>query len=196
MKKFLLILALATFSFANAQKGSILVGGNIEYTSKTTDFQVGEAKSNTFSFSPKVGYQFNDNWTVGGEFTVASSKKENGLVENKVNGFRLGAFVRYSVPLNATFSVFADLGAGFQNLKDKTYTTLGNTTSTAKMKADGMYVGITPALFINMKKGFGLNFSIGGLGYETLSYDNNGPDVNDFYFNFGKTVNIGISKNF
>jgi hypothetical protein len=196
MKKFLLILALATFSFANAQKGSILVGGNIEYTSKTTDFQVGEAKANKFSFSPKVGYQFNDNWTVGGEFTVASSKKDNGLVENKTNGFRLGAFVRYSVPLSATFSVFADMGAGFQNLKDKTYTTVGNTTTTAKMKADGMYVGITPALFINMKKGFGLNFSIGGLGYETLSYDNNGPDVNDFYFNFGKTVNIGISKNF
>lgn len=196
MKKFLLIATLAICSFANAQKGSILVGGNIEYTSKNVDFQVGEAKTNTFSFSPKVGYQFNDNWTVGGEFTVASSKKDNGLVENKVNAFKLGAFVRYSVPLSSTFSVFADLGAGFQNLKDKTYTTVGNTTSTAKTKADGMYVGITPALFINMKKGFGLNFSIGGLGYETLSYDNNGPDVNDFYFNFGKTVNIGISKNF
>lgn len=192
MKKFLLIATLAICSFANAQKGSILVGGNIEYTSKNTDFRVGEAKENTFSFSPKVGYQFNDNWTVGGEFTVASSKRENGLEENKVNGFRLGAFVRYSVPLSSTFSVFADLGAGFQNLKDKTYTTTG----TSKMKADGMYVGVTPALFINMKKGFGLNFSIGGLGYETLSYDNNGPDVNQFYFNFGQTVNIGISKNF
>ena len=65
-------------------------------------------------------------------------------------------------------------------------------------KADGFYTGITPALFINMKKGFGLNFSIGGLGYETLNYDISGSDVDysKFFVNFGKTVNIGISKNF
>lgn len=197
MKKFLLIATLAICSFANAQKGSILVGGNIEYTSTNSDSRFGDTKENTFGFSPRVGYQFNDNWTVGGEFSVASSKVESGSEENKINAFRLGAFLRYSVPLSSTFSVFADLGAGFQNYKNKTYTTMGNNTITSsKAKADGMYVGITPALFINMKKGFGLNFSIGGLGYQTLSFDNNGPDVNEFYFNFGKTVNIGISKNF
>lgn len=188
----LLIIALATFGFANAQKGTILVGGNIGYASETTDYNVGETKTNSFSFSPKVGYQFNDNWTVGGEFTIASSKNDQGTTEYKTNSSRFGAFVRYSVPLSQTFAVFADMGAGFQNQTNKTYTG----ANYAKSKADGMYVGVTPALFINMKKGFGLNFSIGGLGYETLSYDNNGPDVNSFYFNFGQTFNIGISKNF
>ncbi|TDW49714.1 outer membrane protein with beta-barrel domain [Flavobacterium sp. 270] len=194
MKKFLLIAAFAVCSFANAQKGSILVGGNIGYTSENTDYRIGEAKTSQFSFSPKVGYQFNDNWTVGGEFTVASSKNDQlGAAEYKTNAFKLGAFLRYSMPLSQTFSVFADLGAGFQNQKDKTY---NNNGTIDKSKADGMYVGVTPALFINMKKGFGLNFSIGGLGYNTLSYDNNGPDVNNFYFNFGQTFNIGVSKNF
>lgn len=193
MKKILLILALAMFSFANAQKGTILVGGNIGFTSEKSEFQFSETKTNTFSFSPKVGYQFNDNWTVGGEFTVASSNNETATREEKDNNFKLGAFVRYSVPLSQTFSIFADMGAGFQNAKSKIY---GPGNAFAKSKADGMYVGVTPALFINMKKGFGLNFSIGGLGYETLSYDNNGPDVSKFYFNFGQTFNIGISKNF
>jgi opacity protein-like surface antigen len=192
MKKFLLIATLAICSFANAQKGSILVGGNIDYTSKTTDFQGVERKQSEFGFSPKVGYQFNDNWTVGGEFSVSSSKDDQGMTEYKTNAFKLGAFVRYSVPLSSTFSVFADMGAGFKNQTDKSYT--GNLST--KAKADGMYVGVTPALFINMKNGFGLNFSIGGLGYETLSYDNNGRDINDFYFNFGRTASIGISKNF
>jgi hypothetical protein len=193
MKKMLVIAALAMFSFANAQKGSILVGGNIGYSSETVDYGVGETKTKQFSFSPKVGYQFHENWTVGGEFTVASAKDDNGAREIKDNDFKLGAFVRYSVPLSQTFSVFADMGAGFQNQK-RTIDGPGNDYS--KSKADGMYVGVTPALFINMKKGFGLNFSIGGLGYETLSYDNNGPDVNNFYFNFGQTFNIGVSKNF
>jgi len=189
----LLILALSVFGFANAQKGTVLVGGNIGYTSDTYDYQNNKVKSNTFEFAPRAGYQFHDNWTVGAEFKVASSKQEGDADESKFNNFKAGAFVRYTVPLSETFSVFGDLGAGFQNRKNKTYE---NGTLTSELKADGLYVGLTPALFINMKKGFGLNFSIGGLGYETLSYDNNGVDINSFYFNFGKTVNIGISKNF
>ena len=193
MKKIIVMAALAICSFANAQKGTILVGGNIGYTSDKTEYQFGEEKTNTFSFSPRVGYQFHDNWTVGGEFTVASANDDNGTREIKDNGFKAGAFVRYSVPLSQTFSVFADMGAGFQNLKSKVY---GPGNAFSKSKADGMYVGVTPALFINMKDGFGLNFSIGGLGYETLSYDNNGADVSSFYFNFGQTFNIGVSKNF
>ncbi|QSW90799.1 porin family protein [Flavobacterium endoglycinae] len=192
MKKFLVMAALAICGFVNAQKGTILVGGNIGYSSETVDYNVGETKSNEFSFSPKVGYQFNDNWTVGGEFTVASSKNDQGVNEYKTNSSKFGAFVRYSVPLSQTFAVFADLGAGFQNLTEKDY--VGNNYT--KSKADGMYIGVTPALFINMKKGFGLNFSIGGLSYDQLSYDNNGPDVSRFNFNFGQTFNIGISKNF
>ncbi|AXB56371.1 outer membrane beta-barrel protein [Flavobacterium fluviale] len=193
MKKMLLILALSVFGFANAQKGTVLVGGNIGYTSTNREFQTGKDKISQFDFSPRVGYQFNDNWTVGGEFLIGSSKSEvEGAGESKSNDFKAGAFLRYSVPLSETFAVFADLGAGFQNQKNTVYSALGDNES----KADGIYASITPALFINMKKGFGLNFSIGGLGYETLSFDNNGADVNSFYFNFGKTVNIGISKNF
>ncbi|MDW8850275.1 outer membrane beta-barrel protein [Flavobacterium sp. MMLR14_040] len=192
MKKMLLILALAMFSFANAQKGTILVGGNIGYSSENIDRPLAEVKTNTFEFSPKVGYQFHDNWTVGAEFMIQSSKTNSGEGEGKFNAYKYGVFVRYSVPLSETFSVFADLGAGFQNQKTKT----DDGTITTTQKADGIYTGITPALFINMKKGFGLNFSIGGLGYETLSYDASNTDVSKFYFNFGKTVNIGVSKNF
>jgi len=198
MKKMLLILALATFSFANAQKGTILIGGNIGFTSEKNDNQGEERKSNSFGFSPKVGYQFHDNWTAGVEFALSSSKSTSSLnsigeSESKFNAFKVGAFVRYSVPLSETFSVFADLGAGFQNQKNKDYI---NGSLTSESKADGLYTGITPALFINMEKGFGLNFSIGGLGYETLSFDTSDTDVSKFYFNFGKTVNIGVSKNF
>jgi len=193
MKKMLLILALAMVSFANAQKGTILVGGNIGYTSEKIDREITPAKNNIFEFSPKVGYQFHDNWTAGVEFSLESSKTNLGEGEGKANTFKAGAFVRYTMPLSETFSVFADLGAGFQNQKIKNYE---NGSLVSDNKADGFYTGITPALFINMKKGFGLNFSIGGLEYETLSYDNDDADYSRFFVNFGKTVNIGISKNF
>ena len=189
----LLILALAMVSFANAQKGTVLVGGNIGFTSEKIEQQGVETKNNSFAFSPKVGYQFTDNWTVGAEFGIATSKGTVLNNETKYNDLRIGAFARYSVPLNDTFSVFADFGAGFQNQNNKSYI---NDSLATESKADGFYVGVTPALFINMKKGFGLNFSIGGLEYETLSYDTSDTDYSNFNFNFGRTVNIGISKNF
>ncbi|WJS96225.1 porin family protein [Flavobacterium johnsoniae] len=194
MKKILVMAALAICSFANAQKGTILVGGNIGYTSEKSEFRFSEDKASTFTFSPKVGYQFHENWTVGGEFSLSTSDIDNADINRKDNRFRTGAFVRYTKPLSQTFSVFADMGAGFQTEKNKIYANNGN--SYVRYKGNGAYVDVTPALFINMKKGFGLNFSIGGLGYETLSFDDNGEDYSNFYFNFGKTFNIGISKNF
>jgi hypothetical protein len=192
MKKFLIVAALAICSFANAQKGTVLVGGSIGYASETRTLGNSEIKDNEFNFSPKVGYQFHDNWTVGGEASFGSSKTKQGTNEDRFNTTKVGAFVRYTIPLNPTFAFFAEFGAGFQSEKDKTYT--GPITTTAK--GDGMYVGLTPALFIDMKKGFGLNFNIGGLGYSTINYDNNGPEYKNFDFNFGRTFNIGVSKNF
>ncbi|WP_264552422.1 porin family protein [Flavobacterium sp. N2038] len=192
MKKMLVMVALAVVSFANAQKGTILVGGSIGYTSNTRTLGNNEVKNNDFSFSPKVGYQFHENWTVGGEASFGSEKVKQGTNEERFNTTKLGAFLRYTMPLNQTFAFFAELGTGFQSEKNKTYA--GPITTTAK--GDGMYIGVTPALFIDMKKGFGLNFNIGGLGYNTISYENNGPEYKNFDFNFGKAFNIGVSKNF
>ncbi|GEP51677.1 flavo-specific protein antigen FspA [Flavobacterium noncentrifugens] len=203
MKKFLLLAALAVISFANAQKGTVLVMGNIGYESTKQDQVYNEATLNTFTFGPKVGYQFNDHWTVGVEANIASSKEKHAaafpvysFTEQKNSTFAAGAFVRYSRALSETFAVYADLGAGLQNAKTTLTQTEEFGTTSATYKGNGMYVGLTPALFINFKKSFGLNFSIGGLGYETLNQDHSVSDNRRFYFNFGKTINIGISKNF
>lgn len=190
----LLILALATISFANAQKGSVLVMGNVEFNSQKTSNSALEIKSSSFIFWPKVGYQFHENWTAGIEGGVGTSKQEFiNNNESKSNIFSLGGFLRYSKPLNQTFSAYADLGLGFHNKKD---TTINETLSTIN-KGDGFYIGITPAIFFNVHKGFGLNFNIGGIGYNTFNYEGDyGSDTKSFNFNFGKAVSVGISKNF
>ena len=186
----ILVLALAVTSMANAQEGTILVGGNVGFSSD----KVGDNKSNSFEFSPTVGYQFNENMTVGLQASVLNETYEYVGGENKNNGLKIGAFYRYSKPLSELFSVFADVSAGYQTVKSETTLTGMPTTS---VKSNGFYAGITPALFINMKNSFGLNFSIGGLQYGSLKSDTT-PEVKSsgFDFNFGKTVNIGISKNF
>ncbi|MBF4517704.1 outer membrane beta-barrel protein [Flavobacterium sp. ANB] len=174
MKKLLLAVVLFVTTIASAQKGSVLLGGNVGFSSE----KIGNTKAEDFEFSPKVGYQFTDNWTAGVEGSIVNSKI-TGF--GKSETYKIGGFVRYSIPLSETFAFYTDLGAGYQN------TSLNN--------AKGMYASLTPALFINVKRGFGLNFSIGGVNYDNLDGKND-PRQERFGFNFGKTFNFGISKNF
>lgn len=180
---------LAFFGMVNAQKNTLLVGGNVGFSSLKTEVGSTEAKTNSFELAPTVGYQFNENWTVGLNSLIGTGKTDSGVSEFKTNDFKIGPFVRYSKALSETFSVYGDLGAGFQKSKEET-----GSVTTADYK--GMYIGFTPALFINFKNSFGLNFSIGGLGYSTLKDSDADVKQNSFDFSFGKTINIGISKNF
>lgn len=174
MKKLLLAVALLVVSISNAQKGSMLLGGYVGFASE----KIGDSKVENFEFSPKIGYQFAEKWTVGAEGSIMTLKTKG---REKSETYKVGGFVRYATPLSELFSVYADLGAGYQN------ESINN--------AKGMYASLTPALFINMKRGFGLNFSIGGLNYDNIDSKNT-PREERLGFDFGKTFNIGISKNF
>lgn len=202
MKKILIVLALTVVSFANAQKGTYLVSGNVSFWSNKDSNQGSESTNKNFNFSPKVGYQFNDNWTVGAETGFSSSKNEYIFSENVPNNqeritknFSAGAFVRYSKSLSQTFLLFADLGAGYKNSKE-TYTYLLYPQNNSKNTFDGFYASFAPGLFLNIKNNFGLNFGIGGLTYSNTKSDQNNASNSNFYFNFGQSFNIGLSKNF
>jgi opacity protein-like surface antigen len=197
MKKVLVILAMALVSVANAQKGTVLLAGNVAIGSTKDSNISGNQKTNDFTFAPKIGYQFSDNMTVGIESSIGSTKTTTTPAsgtssETKQDNLNLGAFLRYSKSLGGAFSAYADLGVGMQSAK-----TSNNTPGSTAVKYNGFYVGVTPAVAIDLKKSFCLNFSIGGLGYNTWKDDTTNPTTtNNFGLTFGKQVNIGISKNF
>nr|WP_294925221.1 outer membrane beta-barrel protein [uncultured Flavobacterium sp.] len=198
MKRILFILAIIVANAANAQKGSILAMGSFTYQSQNTTNSGLEDKTNYFSFSPKSGYQFHENWTAGIDAEFSRSKQEYmNNAEYKTDTYAVGGFLRYSKPLNQTFSAYADLGTGYQNRKERRsnsdvpfdYTNKGN----------GFYITVIPAILINVGNGFGLNFNIGGLGYSSINYDGDNGDIDsyeNFNFTFGQGFSLGISKNF
>ena len=59
MKKMLLIFALSIFGFASAQKGTVLVGGNISYNSDKIDRENAPAKTDAFALR-HIGPREND----------------------------------------------------------------------------------------------------------------------------------------
>jgi hypothetical protein len=201
MKKLVLFAAVVFgLSTMNAQKNSILLGGNVGYNHTENKFggNSGKEKLDAYEWAPYLGYQFTDNLTIGAKvaFTKADldskALQNSELIDGDTKTSKIGGFIRYSQPLSETFAVYADLGAGWKEEKTKGY----NESAKYENKADGFYIGFNPALFINFKNNFGLNFSIGGVEYNHLKEKGSKNKSNGVDVTFGNAFNIGISKNF
>ncbi|PKB17208.1 outer membrane beta-barrel protein [Flavobacterium sp. 5] len=198
MKRIFVVLALAIVSFANAQKGTVLLMGTVSYSSQKQKSGNPETRftQSEFSFYPKVGYQFANNWTIGGEAGISSGRNEYTNQESKRNNCSFGAFVRYSKSLSDLFLIYADLGTGYRTYKDTSSNDFSDPTNYT-YKTNGFYATIMPVLAINIKNGFALNFGFGGLNYSTTNRTNsNGYKETGFNFNFGQSFTVGISKIF
>jgi hypothetical protein len=211
MKKLIIAGAIAAFGLVSAQKNTLLVGGDISYDSSTKKnySSAGDLKSDNFEFSPRIGYQFSDHFTAGIKFGVGSAKQDyNQTIVNgwdfydvvttiKTNSFTYGVFGRYTLPLSETFSVFGDLDVMMNSSKNTISYAGGYYDSyTDVTKSTGFGVAFTPNLFINFKNSFGLNFNVGGIGYQTEKVKDSDIKTNSFGFAFGKGISVGLSKNF
>ncbi len=167
----------------NAQTGSTLLYGMLEASSHK---DAAGNKSSDFSLLPGIGYQFNDNWTMGlnlGYQTVKTTPF--GLASYSTNAFGIGPFIRYAKPLTNIFSVYGQFDATYWNSKPDG----GIATNTFDAK-------LWPAVGVNIKNGFGLNFAFGGLEYSTSKVKGASTSSSNFDLTFGTGASFGISKNF
>ena len=178
-----LLVLIGVATSVNAQKGSTLLYGDLGFNSTKDD--AGNKKS-TFSLLPGIGYQFNDNWTMGLNLGYQTAKiTPLGLASSSVNAFGIGPFIRYAHPLTNIFSVYGQFDATYWNSKPDG----GIATNTFDAK-------LWPAVGVNIKNGFGLNFAFGGLEYSTSKVKGASTSSNSFGLNFGTGATFGISKNF
>ena len=180
--KRVLVAAFALVSMsASAQKGSVLLYGNLNVVSVKDG-------GSSFGINPGVGYQFNDNWTAGVDLGVNSWSKERSGLGESVTGFKGGLFARYTKTLSNIFSIYGQGNVDFLSRQNITGTD-------ALPKGSGVGVNLFPAVFVNVKNGFGLNFDFGGIGFNTYK-PKGGTSGSAFNLNFGQTFNVGVSKNF
>jgi len=195
-----LILALLTAgtlaTSANAQEPkSILWYGDLNLTTRkdSTQAQNAISKNTDWHVSTGVGYQFNKNWTLGLNigWGQSATKTVNGI-SNTDNMYHVGPFARYShyIGRSETFFWYSQLDFNYQG----GYHT--NEGAPATAKHSGVAVNLWPALGINVGRAVCLNFNVGGLGYATDKYTDAVYAINTFNMNFGRQMNVGISKNF
>ena len=192
MKKLILaLLASGTIATANAQEPhSILLYGDV---SLSTARNANLIKTTTWDASPGVGYQFNHNWTLGLAIMWGQdATKDSAGHKSTYNNYGVGPFCRYSHYIGKSETFFWYSQLDFQ-YRGGYYTSGGNP---ADFKHNGVYVGLYPALGINVGRVLCLNFSVGGVSYSTDKYDVATYRTNEFNFWFGHQMNVGISKNF
>jgi hypothetical protein len=194
MKKNVLLIALFLCGLTNAQKGTYVVSGYFNFYSDNFNNQ-GLTDYQSFSVSPKVGYQFKENWTLGLESSLGQTKysNDNGGVDNRTTFYTVGAFLRYSKSLNETFSLFTDVGLGYQGRKERFY---NNPNPEQIAIYNGFYTNLQPLLHLKIINNWGMNFGLGGISYSNEHQNGSTLDRNSFAVNFGRAYTLGIQKIF
>ena len=179
MKKIGLLLLLAAMGMiennVQAQSNTLLVYGNVGFDSQKNN----GSTINSYSVAPGVGYQWNDNWTGGVNLNL------NGVRDaGKTSNVSVGPFIRYTQPLAGIFAIYGQFNANY--LSGKTNTTSYN----------GFQGTLFPAIGVNLKNSFALNFTFGSLSFTSQKFDGAAESATGFHVAFGSGAGFGISKNF
>lgn len=175
MKKVCLLLLITAMGMvgmgAQAQSNTLLVYGNVSYDSQ----KIGGSTTNSYTFAPGVGYQWNDNWTGGINLNL-NGAKDSG----KTSNVSVGPFIRYTQPLAGIFAIYGQFNANY--LSGTGY--------------NGFQGTLFPAIGVNLKNSFALNFTFGSLSFTSQKFDGISGTSTAFHLGFGSGAGFGISKNF
>ena len=202
MKKLLLsAVAVMAFGFSNAQEttgttgfsqGDVFITGSVGFGSEKT----GDAKTNSFNFSPKAGYFVTSNIAIGLQLGFVSDKDTVetplGDLENKETSLEIGAFGRYYFTPARNFSFFGQLSAGYitnkvENEGDPEY------------KENGVNIALAPGVSYFVSEHIAFEATFGILGYKTVKPDVDGDVDSTDTFNVGANfsdINFGIIYKF
>ncbi|WP_298224328.1 porin family protein [Flavobacterium sp.] len=189
MKKIILsTVAILAFGFANAQdkggsgegfsKGDVFLSGQVGFgSSKYT--AAGNYKEDSFTFSPSVGYFVTENIALGLGLTISNSSTQatEAADKSKVNTTGFDVMGRYYFTPSNQFSVYGQLGVGYQSTK----------YDAADVKVNGFGVNVGPGVSYFISKNFAMEAGWGVLSYATAKADSTGAESST---DFGLNVNL------
>ena len=184
-----LMLALATFSFAQTEQGNFLVGGGASYSFDKNKFERGSTttdvgKSSEISFNPNFGYFVINGLAVGLSINLNSSKfeaEDNGG-EVKSSSVSFGPFVKYYHSSN----FFGMAGFGVGSGRTESTGPLGF-TSESEWGVSNWIIGGGYAIFLND------NVSIEPmLSYGSVRVTDKDEDPEEVNIDNGLTFSIGF----
>ena len=113
MKKIVLVCIVAIM--ATAAQAQIYVGGTLGFSSVKTENSDAELKTTTIKLLPEIGYELDENWSIG--TVVGYQYSKTG--DLKTNTFTIAPYARYSFLQSDLIKLFVDGGFGFSTAKVK-----------------------------------------------------------------------------
>jgi opacity protein-like surface antigen len=201
MKKNLLFVIITLFivSLATAQipKGSLLLGGGVNFGN--TKFETGNniSKQNNFNISGSVGIAIKENTFLGGFLNYGHSEFKNnntpGKPENTSYGG--GVFFRKYLLLGKKFYLFGEAGLGYSNSRSSQISGIDLQTTA---KGWNVNLSVSPGISYALTKKFHLELGFNellGIGYSKTKTENislNGR-TNSINTSFGFRSNLGTN---
>lgn len=185
IKLFFCIITVIACTATQAQKGSVMLYGSLNYNNSK---DVGsEFKANPFG----VGYQFNNNVVAGLNFAFDLIK--DGQKNNLYTKYELGPFYSYGIKIGEHFVIIGQADVHYQwgkGILDGKVTDPVNYT--------GYLLRVYPIAGVLLGKGWALKAKWGELSFSSMK----GKDIahttaQDIVAGAnGNTIGIGVSKNF
>jgi hypothetical protein len=170
---FLAALTIAVVSNAQINKGSIALGGNINFNSERSKYDNG-FKETTISFliSPSLMISYNNNKAMG--FSLTYNHARYSVLDQKSNTYGAGVFLRQYKPLGKGFYIFAQEALNFMYSKSNSL----NDTVLVENKTSSVMLTANPGLAYDLSKKVQLelllfnNFLSAGYSHHTLKGTN------------------------
>jgi hypothetical protein len=187
------------FLSAYLAQAQFVLGGKLNFQStsnKNEQLTISESSNSSFSFTPRLGYQFGHIW-AGLDVGFLTTKETgvnpftNNLTKYNSNAFLVGPFVRYIWKPNTYMGVFTEaqmygqFGKDFQESK--------------KISSFNQFDGLLrPGIMFYLGKHFILEGSFGNLGFQrsSIKLENSTAKIKDssFAFNLNSdTFLLGIN---
>jgi hypothetical protein len=168
-----LFVVLSCFLHAQINKGSVLLGGNVGFS--TTKAKDTSLENNGVSVSPVVGIAVKQNLVVGLSFNYSHSKDNLNLNNYQSEGksYGAGVFVRKYVPLGKGFYLFGETGLNYQDYSGAYTYTYQKTELKVQSIGINLYPGVSYAISKKLQLEFGLPQLV------TLGYSKTRQIVND-----------------
>ena len=211
MKKMILsLLAVGAVASAQAQRdGSILIYGNAGIQTTKNTFNAGVPgsvdqvnKTTNWQFEPGVGYNFNNKWAAGLNINLSGGKETwepstpGSVSDVKTFDLAVGPFVRYTHDFNKMFFAYKQLNVSY--LRGKETFVFPSPSTDIENTYSGFSINVMPAVGVNLNHHFAITFNVGGLGYQSVTWDNEGTSENKesgFTLDFGRGFMFGLQAN-
>lgn len=165
----LILLAISTGSYAQFEKGDIVLGGGVSFSVENTKITGNGSTTESdpvtsYLLMPRFGYLINETLEIGITAGFGKSGYDNGSYSSEQSSTSIGIYGRKYFSLNDVLSFYANGGI---NLGFGEYSFSGSEERDFKSTS----VLISPGLMFRASERIGIELTAGSLGYRSTTRD-------------------------